>query len=212
MGNRTGSYLISLAALLIVTGAMVAGTPRYAFPQAAGKASGEEEAEARPIEVKLYDLELLDQDGRKVRFRSDVVGDRIVVIDSFFTTCGLICPILSAIYADLQDRLGDRLGKDVALVSISVDPATDIPPRLKEFAGKWEAKPGWVFLTGQKQTVDRVLEGLGFYSADFAAHPAAIVVGDGKSGEWTKFYGFASPEELLGRVDELSAARRTGER
>src|SRR3990170_1248503 len=166
---------------------MVAGTPRYAFPQAAGKASGEEEAEARPIEVKLYDLELLDQDGRKVRFASDVVGDRIVVIDTFFTTCGLICPILSAIYADLH-------------------------PRLKEFAGKWEAKPGWVFLTGQKQTVDRVLEGLGFYSADFAAHPAAIVVGDGKSGEWTRYYEFASPEQLLGRVDELSAARRANAR
>jgi len=212
MGNRTGLHTISLAALLIFTGALVAGTPRNAFPQAAGKASGEEVAEARSIEVKLYDLELLDQDGRKVRFASDVVGDRIVVIDTFFTTCGLICPILSAIYADLQDRLGDRLDREVALVSISVDPNTDIPPRLKEFAGTWEAKPGWVFLTGQKATVDRVLEGLGLYSADFAAHPAAIVVGDGKSGEWTRYYGFASPEQLLGRVDELSAARRANAR
>src|SRR4030065_1558582 len=111
MGNRTGSYLFSLAALLIVAGARVAGTPRYAFPQAAGRASGEEEAEARPIEVKLYDLELLDQDGRKVRFASDVVGEKIVVIDTFFTTCGLICPILSAIFADLQEKLVNRLGR-----------------------------------------------------------------------------------------------------
>ena len=98
------------------------------------------------------------------------------------------------------------------LVSISVDPNTDIPPRLKEFAGKWEAKPGWMFLTGQKATVDRVLEGLGLYSADFAAHSAAFLVGDGKSGDWTRFYGFASPEQLMVRVDELSAARRSGER
>src|SRR4030067_2344974 len=122
MGNRTGSCLISLAALLIFTGAMVAGTPRYAFPQAAGRASGEEEAEARPIKVKLYDLELLDQDGRKGRFASDVVGDRIVVIDTFFTTCGLICPILSAIYADLPDPPGGRLGEGRA-------PAPLLPPR-----------------------------------------------------------------------------------
>ena len=59
----------------------------------------------------------------------DVGGDRIVVIASFFTTCGLICPILSAIYADLQDRLGDRLGRGGGPVSISVDPDTELPPR-----------------------------------------------------------------------------------
>jgi len=205
MGNRAGLRAISMAVLVVLTAAPF--LPGHSFA-----AQGKEEepaVESKPAEVKLYDLELQDQDGRTVRFRSDVVGEKIAVIDSFFTTCGLICPILSAIYADLQDRLGDRLGKEVALVSISVDPNTDIPPRLKEFAGKWEAKPGWVFLTGQKTVVDRVLDGLGLYSADFAAHPAAFLVGDGKSGKWTRFYGFASPEELLAKIDELSAARRT---
>ena len=57
-----------------------------------------------------------------------------------------------------------------------------------------------------------MMEGLGLYSAAFAAHPAAFLVGDGKRGEWTRFYGFATPEQLLGRVDELSAARRTSGR
>ncbi len=204
MTNRIESRVISLAVLVFLAAALF--SPGRSF-----SAQGKEEepaVEAKPAEVKLHDLELLDQDGRKVRFRSDVVGDRIVVIDSFFTTCGLICPILSAIFVDLQEQLGDRLGKEVALVSISVDPNTDIPPRLKEFAGTWEAKPGWVFLTGQKGSVDRVLEGLGLYSADFAAHPAAFLVGDGKSGQWTRFYGFASPEQILGKVNELSDDRR----
>jgi protein SCO1/2 len=205
MGKRFGLHGISLAVLLVLAASLF--LPGRSF-SAQGKKE-EPAVEAKPVEVKLLDMELLDQDGRKVRFRSDVIGDRIVVIDSFFTTCGLICPILSAIFADLQEQLGDRLGKEVALVSISVDPNTDIPPRLKEFAGTWEAKPGWVFLTGQKTSVDRVLDGLGLYSADFAAHPAAFLVGDGKSGEWTRFYGFATPEELLGKVDELSARRRT---
>jgi protein SCO1/2 len=208
MGNRSGVRAVSLAVILVLAAGLF--LPGRSF---AAQRKGEEPAvTAKPIEVKLHDLELLDQDGRKVRFRSDVIGEKIAVIDTFFTTCGLICPILSAIYADLQEQLGDRLGKEVGLVSISVDPNTDIPPRLKEFAGKWEAKPGWVFLTGQKTVVDRVLEGLGLYSADFAAHPAAFLVGDGKSGKWTRFYGFASPEELLAKIDELTAARRTGER
>jgi len=204
MTNRIESRVISLAVLVFLAAALFAPGRSCA----AQGSSGEPEVEARKVEVKLHDLEMLDQDGRKIHFRSDVVGDRIVVIDSFFTTCGLICPILSAIFADLQEQLGDRLGKEVALVSISVDPNTDIPPRLKEFAGTWEAKPGWVFLTGQKGSVDRVLEGLGLYSADFAAHPAAFLVGDGKSGQWTRFYGFASPEQILGKVNELSDDRR----
>lgn len=204
MINRIESRVIPLALLVFLAAALFA--PGGSF--AAQGSADEPEAEARKVEVKLHDLEMLDQDGRKVRFRSDVVGDRIVVIDTFFTTCGLICPILSAIFADLQEQLGDRLGKEVALVSITVDPNTDIPPRLKEYAGTWEARPGWVFLTGQKQGVDRVLNGLGFYSADFAAHPAAFLVGDGKSGKWTRFYGFASPEQILGKVNELSDDRR----
>jgi protein SCO1/2 len=204
MSNRIESRVVSLAVLVFLAAALFA--PGLSF-SGQGK-NDEPEVEVKAVEVKLNDLELLDQDGRTVRFRSDVIGDRIVVIDTFFTTCGLICPILSAIYADLQDQIGNRLGREVTLVSISVDPNTDIPPRLKEFAARWEAKPGWVFLTGQKQTVDRVLEGLGLYSADFASHPAAFLVGDGKNGKWTRYYGFASPEQLKRRVDELLSARQ----
>jgi len=208
MEKRFESRATSIAMLLVLAAAWF--LPGLSF---AGQGKKDEpEVKVKAVDVKLHDLELLDQDGRKVLFRSDVVGDRIVVINTFFTTCGLICPILSAIYADLQDQLGDRLDKEVALVSISVDPNTDIPPRLKEFAARWEAKPGWMFLTGQKTVVDRVLDGLGLYSSDFAAHPAAFLVGDGKNGKWTRFYGFASPEQILGRVNELSAARRTSER
>jgi protein SCO1/2 len=210
MGNRAGSRAVSLAALLILAGAMAAGTPRHAFPQAAGKGSGEGEVEARPVQVKLEDLPLLDQDGKTVRFRSDAVGGRIAVIDTVFTTCGLICPILGAIFMELQELAGDRLGKDVALVSITVDPLTDIPPRLKKYSEQWEARPGWIFLTGGKPNVDKVLAGLGLYSADFAAHPPAILVGDGKTGEWTRFYGFATPEQLMGRVRELTEKRKSG--
>ena len=204
MVNRFESRAISLALLFFLASALFLPLSSYASQ---GK-EGEPEVEAKPTEVKLHDLELLDQDGRKVRFRSDVVGDRIVVIDTFFTTCGLICPILSAIFADVQEQLGDRLGKEVVLVSISVDPGTDIPPRLKEFAVTWEARPGWVFLTGEKLKVDRVLSGLGLYSSDFTAHPAAFLVGDGKNGGWSRFYGFATPEQILGSVDELTEARK----
>jgi protein SCO1 len=204
MENPFGSRAVFAAALLGFAVFLL-------LPRGPVAAQGEERGptvESNRADVKLPDLELLDQDGRRVRFKSDVVGERLAVIDVFFTSCGLVCPILSAIFADLQDRLGDRLGEEVSLVSVSVDPNTDIPPRLKEYASRYGARPGWVFLTGEKPNVDRVLRAIGAYTADFTEHPTMILVGDGRTGEWTRFYGFASPEQLLERVDALSDKRR----
>ena len=195
-------------AAVCFVGVLLVGLPWAAFPETGGKAAKEEKVDSRPVQVKLLDITLLDQDGKTVRFRDDAIGGRIVVIDTFFTTCTLICPILGAIFSDLQDQLGDRLGRDVRLISISVDPLTDIPPRLKAYAGQWEARPGWTFLTGGKSSVDQVLTGLGLYSADFADHPSAFLVGDGKTGEWARFYGFATPEQLMGKVGELLEGRK----
>jgi len=204
-------WMRKVAAVACVSGMLWASLPPGARSET-GAATGaatvpEEKVESGPVQVKLIDLPLLDQDGKTVRFRTDGIGDRIAVIDTFFTTCGLICPILGAILMELQDLAGDRLGRDVVLVSISVDPGTDIPPRLKQYAAQWEARPGWLFLTGGKPDVDQVLTGLGLYSADFADHPSTFLVGDGKTGEWTRFYGFATPEQLMGKVTELTGKR-----
>ena len=192
------------AATVCLVGIVFAYLPPAAYPGTGAKAAKEEKVESRSAQVMLLDLPLLDQDGKTVRFRTDVVGDRIVVIDTFFTTCGLICPILGAIMMELQELAGGRLGRDLVLVSISVDPLTDIPPRLKQYAGKWEARPGWLFLTGGKPSVDQVLTGLGLYTANFADHPPSFLVGDGKTGEWTRFYGFATPEQLMERIRRSS--------
>jgi protein SCO1/2 len=203
---RIGSGMF--AAALGLAGLLHTALPPPILANGGHKGAGEEKVEARPTKLKLLDLELFDQDGRKLAFRNDVIGDKIVVIDTFYTSCRQICPILSAIFAGVQEQLAERLGKEVVLVSISVDPETDIPPRLKKYAGTWKARPGWTFLTGPKPSVDRVLEGLGLYTADFKAHAAMILIGDGRKNEWTRFYGFLPPEQIVEKVDELSAARR----
>jgi protein SCO1/2 len=205
----TTGWTRKVHAVALAVGLLLA-FPHRLFAETGAAEAREEKVEAGPVQVKLHDLPLLDQDGKTVRFRNDVIGDRIVVLDTFFTSCGLICPILGAIFMELQGMVGDRLGKDVVLVSISVDPLTDIPPRLKKYSEQWEARPGWTFLTGGKPVVDQVLTGLGLYSADFADHPSAILVGDGRSGEWTRFYGFATPEQLMEKVMALSAKRKNG--
>lgn len=204
-----------LASVLFSTGAVAAGHEGHedheGHRKAAGKAAEKAtapEVEISRVQVDIPDVELLDQDGRKVKFASDVIGDRLAVIDVIYTTCPVVCPILSAIFSGLQEPLGDRLGKEVSLVSISVDPITDIPPRLKEYAGRYDARAGWIFLTGDLRNITKVLKGLGGYTPDFSQHPTMILVGDGRDGGWTKFYGFPSPDQILEKVNELAAARR----
>jgi protein SCO1/2 len=205
----TRSAVFFLLALFLGSGAYAASHEDSGSHRHEPAKAPDQKIEEEPARVDLADIELVDQDGRKVRFASDVVRGRVVVIDLIYTTCPLVCPILSAILSRLQEQLGDRLGREVHLVSVTVDPNTDIPPRLKEYAAKFEARPGWTFLTGERQNVMQVLKGLGGYTADLTNHPAMILVGDGGKDGWTRFYGFPSPERLLEKVNEISAARRS---
>lgn len=179
-----------------------------AVDPAAGTAATAGAAALPPaVNVTLVDAPLLDQDGRPVHFAKDVVGDRIVVMDFVFTTCTTICPILSAKLAGLQGRLGDRLGQGIGLVSVSIDPARDTPARLKAHAAKFKAGPGWTWLTGEPETVNKVLKGLGAYTPNFNEHPPIMLVGDGRTGRWARFNGFPDPAKLEAAIDALLAAR-----
>jgi protein SCO1/2 len=164
-------------------------------------------ATAAETSVAFADAPLVDQDGREVRLRQDVIGDRLVVVDFVYTTCTTICPILSARFAALQAKLGDRLDKEVALVSISIDPVRDTPARMAAYARRWRAQAGWRFLTGRPEDVEAVLRGLGTWTADFTSHAPVVLVGDGKRGTWERHNGFPDTAAIVARLDALVAAR-----
>ena len=157
--------------------------------------------------VSLKDVTLVDQDGLPRRIASEVIGDRIVVVDFVYTTCTTVCPVVSAIFADVQKRLGPALGGEVALVSITVDPARDTPAALKAYGARHGAKPGWTWLTGTPPNVNAVLKGFGAYVADPTQHPAMVMVGDGRSGAWTRYFGFPSATQIVARVEALRRGR-----
>jgi protein SCO1/2 len=150
------------------------------------------------------DVELLDQDGRKVRFYSDVLKGKTVVVNAFFTTCTSVCPPMNRNMEKIQAALGDRLGKEVFLVSISVDPATDTPPRLKEYSQKFHAKPGWLFLTGKKENVDWALYKVGQYVESKDDHTTVIIVGNETTGLWKKMLGIGKIAELVEIVESVA--------
>jgi protein SCO1/2 len=145
----------------------------------------------------------------RVAFVGDVVGDNIVVMDFVYTTCTTVCPVLTALFSQVQAKLGDRLGDEVVLVSLTVDAARDTPQRLKAYSEKHRAKEGWVWLTGPKPTMDDVLTGLGAYSASFEDHPSMVIVGDARTGEWKRMFGFPSPDRIMKLVEEFQQARES---
>lgn len=175
--------------------------------------SATEDPDSQPfmnVNVHLYDLELVTQDGKRVKFKSDVIGNKLVAMTFIFTTCTTICPIYNAIFSQLQPLLGERLGREVIMVTLTLDPTRDVPGRMKRTAQKFGAQPGWIYLSGEKQNVDQVLKGLGAYFPNFEEHPPMALVGDGKAGTWKRFNGFPSPEQVLAMIDELKAAREQG--
>jgi len=167
----------------------------------------QEMADANLADITLPKAVLINQDGEEVILADDVVGDRIVVVDFVYTTCTTVCPVLSAIFSQVQNKLGDRAGNDVVMISVSVDPLRDTPARMKNYASKLGAGAGWVWLTGQKQNVTDVLEAFGAYTPNFEDHPSMVLVGDGQSGQWTRFIGFPAVDQIIRKVDEFSAAR-----
>lgn len=195
---------LSLALALCASG-LVAPAQAHSPDEHAGH-----QVQVQPPEgaqVRFADVVLTDQHERPVRLKDEVVDDKIVVMGFIYTSCTTVCPVISAIMQKVQAQLGERVGSDVQLVSISVDPLRDTPLRLREYARAYRPGPGWLWLTGPVQSVNDTLKGLGAWAADFQNHPPVIMVGDGRSQQWTRFSGFTDPAVLVAKVEELSAAR-----
>jgi protein SCO1/2 len=165
---------------------------------------------AESVDIDIRDRTLINQYGEDVRFGSDVIGDNIVVMDFVYTTCTTICPVLSALFTQVQTKLGDSMGGEVRLVSVSVDPVRDTPQRLKAYSAKHRAGDSWFWITGAKPAVDDVLTGLGAYTTNFEDHPTMVLVGDGRTGEWKRLFGFPNPDRIVQIVNDLRDQRKAG--
>ena len=136
--------------------------------------------------LRIPDTAVYDQNGKRLRFYTDLVKGKTVAINFIFTTCTTICPPLTAMFRKLQQDLGQRKGLEVRLISVSVDPATDTPKRLHDFAAKFRAGPGWAFVTGDKAEIDSLLQALGAAVGEKNNHTPVILVGNDMTGYWTR--------------------------
>lgn len=151
----------------------------------------------------IPDVDVLDQDGNQRRFYTDLVKGKTIAINFIFTNCTTICPPLAATFARVQKQMGDKVGKDVHFISISVDPVTDTPQRLKAWGAKFKAGPGWTFVTATKEEMNKLLEALGASVSRREEHSPTLIVGNDLKGVWTRTYGLAAPSQIVGLIEKV---------
>jgi protein SCO1/2 len=164
---------------------------------------------ARISGLTIPDLELTDQNGRKVRFYSDLIKGKVVAINTIFTTCTTICPLMGASFAKLSKILaGDRRGP-VGLISISIDPAADTPRRLKQWSESMGfTGAGWTLLTGPKADIDTLLKALQVFTADKADHAPVVLIGGDEVAEWARASALLPPLRLAEMIQDRLDGRR----
>lgn len=145
---------------------------------------------------------LVTQDGKTVMFYDDLLKDKKVMIDFVFALCDEGCPLDTANMKRVQKLLGSRIGKDIFMYSITLDPEHDTPQKLKEYAEQYGVGPGWLFLTGKREDIDAVRNKLGQRSAK-EQHANVVQVGDMATGRWIRIPLSADPNYIVTEVRNM---------
>jgi protein SCO1/2 len=148
------------------------------------------------------DVEVVTQDGKVLRFYDDLIKDKVFVVNFLFTTCRDFCPLAAARLSELQEKLGEAMGRDIFFYSISIDPETDTPERLKEYARTFQAGPGWLFLTGKPEDIRAIRYKLGDRAKTLSEHRNEILLGNGTTGDWAR-------NSVLGDISSVAMAVRS---
>ncbi|MDX1368504.1 SCO family protein [Pseudomonas sp.] len=158
------------------------------------------------LDARSYftDTRLLNQDGQEVRFYSDVLAGRVVLLNVIFTSCEDACPLITRKLKDVRDALGEDAGR-VHFISLSSDPENDSPQALKAYARKHSADdPNWTFLTGPKDQLDVVLGRLGQLSRSPQEHSTQLIAGDVANKRWSKIRPDAPVGAIAQRLQLLT--------
>lgn len=169
------------------------------------QALGKQQAAATPTPAAQYfgTLPLVDQNGRTVDLYRDLMHGRTVVINAFFAECKGTCPVMANAYRAIQARFSDRLGRELVLISITVDPSNDTPAKLKALAKQLEAKDGWYFLSGSAEQVHAALRKIGLFAENRDGHANLFLIGNDRTGLWKKALGVAGVNDVLAVVESV---------
>ena len=149
---------------------------------------------------------LQTHDGRSVRFYDDLLKGKGAIINFMFTRCDGVCPGMTQNLAYVQELLGERVGRDIFMYSITIDPEHDSPEMLARYAAPFDIRPGWLFLTGAKKDVELLRARLGFVDsdpredADPDEHTGTVRIGNEPLHRWVMAPGLANPQAIVRTV------------
>jgi protein SCO1/2 len=162
-----------------------------------GAAFAAEKPYKRSVEkYTMPDVTLVNQDGKKVRLKALIESGKPVIVDFIYATCTTICPVLSVSFTNLQRKLQDSPQKP-HLISITIDPEHDTPKIMKEYLQRYNAKPGWDFLTGSRSDIDKVMYAFNAYIPDKMSHYPLNLIRSPKDGSWVRLFGILSSREFM---------------
>ena len=149
------------------------------------------------------DVWVVTQDGKKVRFYSDLIKDKSVAIGFFFTSCTFVCTWHGELFSGFQKHLGSRLGKDIFLISVSMDPKTDTPARLRDWGARYGRRSGWTLVTGRTAEMNELLQSLtGNTVGPKETHSSFLYIYNRKTGTWSYMLGYPTPTDFEKQIGE----------
>ena len=156
---------------------------------------------------------LVTHEGQAVSFYDDLIRGKVVAINMMYAECEGICPIATSNLVRVQELLGARVGRDVFLYSLTLQPEIDTPQRLQEYAAMHGVKPGWVFLTGARADIEHLRYQLGFFDrnpvvdGDKATHTGMVRIGNDGYDRWTSASALSKPEQIVATINHVDRAR-----
>ena len=172
-------------------------------------ASNTTDAERAASEQKARDyfsnIEVIDQDGQRLKFYDDVLKDKVVAINFIFTNCQGACPLMTRNLTLVRDLLGPEVGDKIHFVTISIDPIRDTPAAMKEFAEAHHAdQAAWRFITGDPDDLAAIVKRLGQYNDDVEAHSTLLLAANVRTAHWTKIPPNVPPNGIVERLRLLA--------
>jgi len=159
----------------------------------------------RIVNYTIPDVTLVREDGKSVSLPQELNDGRPVVLTFIFTTCQMVCPVVSHTLSQLQDQLGSDRDK-VRIASISIDPEQDTPQVLAAYAKKYDAGPEWHHYTGTLEASITAQRAFDDYRGDKMNHNPVTFLRAAPGQPWVRIEGFATASNLLKEVRDMLAA------
>ena len=158
----------------------------------------------RDAKTWFTDTPLLDQNGQTLRFYSDALQNRVVLLNVIFTSCNDACPLVTRKLKEVREVLGDK-ADGITFISLTSDPLRDTPAVLKAYTLKQGVDdPHWLFLTGNKAQMELVLGRIGQIVPTPEQHSTQLIVGDVANKRWSKIRPDAPAAAIAQRLQLLT--------